>query len=146
MRQIKFRGKRTGNSEWEYGDLAQAKDGFIYICESQSVDERYGIGNRGEENILHDAYSVQPKTVGQYTGLKDKNGREIYEGDIVHFKCSGLSGKGYVYWAGKTAQFKILDIRDRTKGRSYPFYEDAVYRVDGNIYENPGLLKEGAEE
>ena len=81
MREIKFRGKRLDNGEWIYGSLlvSHFKD---------DKKERYFITQfSGNYTFEHE---VDPNTVGQFTGLRDKNGRDIWEGDIFKEDGSGI--------------------------------------------------------
>lgn len=138
MREILFRGK-TKQGEWVYGNYCGAE----YL-------EGDGIEHLIIE-IPRNGCSVHiiPSTIGQYTGLADKNGKKIFEGDIVI--CSQeINGnfidthieKGYVEI--KHGAFGL----HRKQGYYRPFkdwLEDYEYEVIGNIHDNPDMLKEGAE-
>lgn len=146
MREILFRGKRADNGEWIYGDLIQNVD-CIKIREQ-------------EKDIKHisKSFEIIPETAGQFTGLTDKNGKKIWEGDIVknHYAntkksdfvetvvfhngqfCAFYSNNNYKQWAMLYDGVEHLAI-DKS------VYMDSV-EVIGNIHDNPELLKGGDEE
>lgn len=126
MRDYKFRGK-TKNGEWIYGSLVVTTHGLKTHTKTWIVQSAFG--NGGWFNIIQRQY-VLPKTVGQFTGLLDKNGVEIYEGDIV---CNeGFKEK--VYWD----EFYGWVVSDEAMLGEVNF---ARIQVIGNIYENHELLE-----
>lgn len=128
MREILFRGKRTDNGEWVYGDLSQHKNGKKFIkC-----------GNATQ------SYEVIPETIGQYTGLTDKNGKKIFEGDII--KTNKFSEPNKQYIVKFDFQLGAFIGQDKYNMYFVTFDGDSdQFEIIGNIHDNPELLKGGAE-
>ena len=133
MRTIKFRGKTRENGKWYYGSL-------VYSDEINAAI--YFQTGRGLVKTMDWVY-VKPETVGQFTGLYDYNGAEIYEGDIVEWEKDGLM---YVvkFWAGMFYA-SVKECNDGIFG-GFPLHaltehEDRKCKIVGNIYDNPELLK-----
>lgn len=130
MREFLFRGKRTDNGEWVYGDLEQIPS-----------QKWCGISL---QNSSKDVYTVDPNTVGQYTGLTDKNGKKIFEGDIL---LTDLSNPySVVVFKNGCFMQKLEDSGEVFYDIFYPTENEdtSVYPyniVCGNIYDNPELLK-----
>lgn len=130
MREILFRGQTKSDKKWIYGNLLQTDNG-TYVIQNYAPFE--GIGK----------YEVNPKTACQYTGLTDKNGRKIFEGDIVSFYYE-LGN-----W-GKIAKilFEDGEYRYRAITSTANLYncricgENDSCEVIGNTFDNPELIGE----
>lgn len=141
MREILFRGKSIEDNKWVYGDLIREKKSFGKIC-----TRIYRTTNNGWELI-----DVDSKTVGQYTGLNDKNGNKIFEGDIIKQYFKKLDSKypeynycfydiGGVFWHPHQVRFlRTSKLFTDTYPKMFDHYE---YEIIGNIYDNPELLEE----
>ena len=133
IREVIFRGKRTDNGKWECGDLLSPNE-FNAIPHIVYIDYLNEYGDIGEIST-----PVLPETVGQYTGLTDKNGVRIFEGDIVTGYFNHEKIVGYIFYGGN-AQFFIQ--RDGIYGIGLD-NSDCWLEVIGNIHDNPGLLEGG---
>lgn len=149
MRNIKFRGKMIPENEWIYGTLLRIpappycwgenlpKDKY-YI---QFADPRY-MPDWGMPYKMVQG-EVNPGTIGQYTGLKDKNGKEIYEGDVVSFNLkSDNEGQpniiGYIEYQTTFSGYRIMSF----KGSFALDYNIKDIEKIGNVYDTPELLEE----
>lgn len=153
MKIIRFRGKRTDYGGWVRGYLFDPSSFtlcFILVDESDAVvnDENYN-GAWSFPKDLMNCYEVDPKTVGQFTGRIDKNGKEIYEGDIMFRQILNSEGKvireynATVVFIAELAGYYLIHDGTATKlGTTYEILNDwsEFGEVVGNIYENPVLL------
>lgn len=122
MREILFRGKRVDNGKWVEG-IGLFRD---LQFEHYQLQVKYG-----EKYYWN---SVTPDTVGQYTGLTDKNGEKIFEGDIVKVENALVRGNFAVEY-GMSASFIVSD------GERRYFFGGYNSEVIGNIHDNPELLE-----
>lgn len=144
MREILFRGKRKDNGEWIKGFFAQSGEKTYII-----VDNDIMVGYVTMKEVF-------PDTIGQYTGLTDKNGKKIFEGDIVKNEWCFIKGNSIV----RFGEYKSLDSSNDYQCGHLGFYlehisdfdkrivrRDIMYfankcEIIGNIHDNPELVKE----
>lgn len=128
MRDILFRGKRLDNGEWVEGDLVHSAYKIGDTC----------VGTYGSSLGMH---QVDPSTVGQYTGLLDKNGERIFEGDVL--TLDGEYGFFVLEFQEDTARFVMSGDSIVVDFDNFWSYE---VEVMGNIHDSPEFLEGGASE
>lgn len=145
MREILFRGKMSNGDKWVQGGLTYVGDKVAYI----NAD-------------LWNGYLVQPETLGQFTGLCDKNGNKIFEGDILRFGKRNI----VVWWNSEEFQWQAKTVRGTPECKAYngePFVTDwdnvslgwvaaevpimgeMTTEIIGNICDTPELIKERSD-
>lgn len=126
-----FRAKRLDNGQWVQG----------FICKKKYKSNKFYISCFHDKDDNEQFFAIDPDTICQRTGLKDKNGKLIWENDIVKGKYydNGKSHRHigqvkYIYEA-----YKVVGVKQYT---GYHAHLDGSYEVIGNIFDNPELLEE----
>lgn len=129
MREILFRGKRTDNGKW-------VRDSETYIRDGDGIWL-----NDFSEEAGNEVVRVERETLGQYTGFRDEYGKEIYEGDIIHYLDGQCPDKEEIWnclsaviWDDEVACFYVVGVRSAL---TFEILSDCV--VVGNIYDNPEI-------
>ncbi len=133
MREILFRGKRVDNGEWIEGFYANSGDSHFIL-----IDNGFAFGYVKMKE-------AHPETVGEYTGLKDKNGKRIFEGDIVRYRpeywCEPQ--QSVVEYCADKWNYPAFDLKDHNYEANglQCAHEEGGCEVIGNIHDNPELLE-----
>ena len=127
MREILFRGKRIDSGEWAEGYYVPMGE-YHYILTGRLELVPY---------LDFEHFPVNPETVGRFSGLTDRNGVKIFEGDIVHVKARSCSFTGCVIYWPEEARYVCKTKFDMR----YAICNKFEFEVLGNIYDNPELLE-----
>lgn len=152
MIEILFRGKRKDNDQWVHGFYFKRVRNYAGFKTEEQAYIKYETWDEGFVT-----YEVTLKTVGQFTGLTDKNGQKIFEGDILRGFCYPFrdgEGKHNYYaeivWFSNSPAFGLITHKNPTSNvvgiadGNCEYLEDwdnTQWEVIGNVYDNPNLLK-----
>ena len=145
MREILFRGKRLDNGEWvssgnliTFNDEGEGKQFFIPEANAKCIST-----HDEQDNIISfnsgTFFKVCPSTVGQFTGLIDKNGKKIFEGDVCRFYGTEDYSDYVVFWDDTASQWTVRQIDLGAKDVLDDYFAECC-EVIGNIHDNPELL------
>lgn len=128
MREIIFRGKLLSTGEWTEGNLAVSKTGAAIISPDATPIGKYG--------------QVDPETVGQFTGLLDKNGKKIFEGDVVRSVSRQNEVVGVMVFQDGSFELDCISFDEFSMWQSFSMSDLELGQVIiGNIHDNPELLE-----
>lgn len=131
MREILCRGKRIDNGEWTYG--------YLFVC----WDRCYILWGKSGDNPIKE--EVISETVGEYTGLTDKNGKRIFEGDIVQYQpeYEPTPLRSFVVYFADKYNYPAFDLAEHNYEANglQCAHEEGGCEVIGTIYDNPELLE-----
>lgn len=138
MREILFRGKRLDNGEWVEGFYAYIECDNRHVIITQDTYTEYG-------GLYY--FTVDPNTVGQYTGRKDKNGKRVFEGDILRMFTIWANGFAepvdvpVAVWFYENDQCCVLEEKQGIYYDDFGNYgRPEYYEVIGNVHDNPELM------
>lgn len=138
MREMLFRGKRIDGKEWVGGYFANIGEKSVIILE----EEKYSFNMKMSRMVKgHDLILVDPETVCQYTGLTDKNGRKIFEGDILEVCTFGFNPERFITEViYEKCAFRLKNGRNMFYCGQSDFTKMDDAKVIGNIFDNPELI------
>lgn len=153
MREILFRGKPVHKEDYTLNENVKCSVGYFKCGFAYGslivIDDTYfictgvaGISISLINNTTATLVEVDPKTVGQYAGLTDKNGKKIFEGDILH--CTARLDSANMVVVYEDAEFRLVPCdryKSYTTGMGYKYFGSLITKVIGNIHDNPELLE-----